>query len=185
MVNTKEIVNGYKKYLYMRKNIKNEHNIIRLIYEKINGEDIPKIINIYSLVFKNIHPDKKAVVNIPDFESSDYTDECEQSKLFRKLFLNRDGFSLSNAFQLPKEKEEMDTTRTSYINTFNYKGFMKVLRRLFEHKDEIINAIDKDYKKSVAIRFFKAFEESGCNENFDYTQDFDFLKESQNLNIEY
>lgn len=185
MSNSKDIPNAYKKHLHKKNDIVNLHNKIRVLYDKMASEDFPAILHLYNLVFKNIHPDKKPVCNIKNFQADDYSDYYDEKEAsFRKLFLNRDGFSISDSFTTDKE-DRLDTSRTSYIHTFNNKGLMKFFRRLLENKQTIIDAIEKDYKKSIAIRFFEAFEKSGCNEIFDYTQDFDYLRQDNELEVEY
>lgn len=179
MKNTTEIIDAYRNNIEKIRNVQELQNKIRQLFDKMQGEDIPNIIKIYELVFKNIYPDKKYVCDLDSCNSDSYNDEesasSSASSYKRKLFLNRDGFSFSNAFN-PTEEREVDISRTVYLTSFNQKGFMKMLKRLFKDKQKVIDAIAKDYKKTIGIRFFEAFDKSECDKVFHYDVDYDYLK---------
>jgi len=192
MSNTKDIVEAFRNNMDRRKQIDELHDKIRELYIKMMNEDIPALMNLYKFLFKNISPTKVYACDIEDFNPSDYSyrdeDEDNDIKNRRKLFVNNEGFSMSSPFLLG-EKREIDITRTEYIQQFNVKSFMRILRRIYKHRGEILNAIEpsrsKEYKKSIFIRFMDAYEKSGC-EIFDFSKSFDFLKEIvEKKEIEY
>jgi hypothetical protein len=51
-----------------------------------------------------------------------------------------------------------------------------MLLRLYYNKDKIISSINRDYKKSIAIRFFEALEKAECHKILDYNLDYDYFK---------
>jgi hypothetical protein len=185
MTNTTDIIDAFKKHLDKRLNIK---QICKEIGD-LNSNffmDIKNVRNVYSLVFKNINPDKKYVCDIDDFCGHTYDDYYEfnednenshnDKNVKRKLFLNKDGFSVSDTFNVD-DKKQVDISRTNYITSYESKQFIKILKRLFKYKNEIINSIVKPYKKSIAIRFFDAFEKSDCYKILRYNNDFNVYKE--------
>jgi uncharacterized protein YfbU (UPF0304 family) len=182
MTNTKAIVNAFKESLPMQKAIDELHTKISDLHRKMLSVDIQEIKRIYKLVFRNIHPDKKPVCDI-DWKDKHYP-ASEYNK--RRIFLNRDGFSLSDIF-ISNSNFNLNDKRSNYIEVFAETDFLKVLKLLYEKKAEIISACSKEQKKLIATRFFDAFEKSGCKDIFDKLLNFNELTESfkNELTIEY
>jgi len=177
-INTSEIIDAYENNLNKIKSVQELHIKIRRLFDKMQGEDIPNIVKIYGLVFKNIYPDKKYVCDVDSCNSDGYSynDDKPSTSQKRKLFLNRDGFSFSNSFNRLDKNVDVDISRTNYLTSYNQKGFIKMLKRLFKDKQKIIDAVPKDYKKTIVIRFFEAFDKSECDKVFDYDTDYDYFK---------
>jgi len=182
-MNNSEISDAFKNNLDKRKAIKEKQGIIQKLYSEMVNNNIPEISKTYSLVFNNINPDKKLICDIDDFHGED--DYYNENDKKRKLFLNRDGFSLSDGFANEVDGKEVDVSRTNYTNKYSPKQFIKILKRLFKNKTEILNAIQREYKKSVATRFFEAFDKSDCDVVFDYEEDFDVFKQDLSKKLSY
>lgn len=179
--NSTQIVDAQKAQLQKRINIAQMQNKITDIHYKVCQTDYKVLVDLYLTIFKNIGSEKKFACDIDTFNSK-YTYSYDQDKTQkRRLFINKDGFSMSFNFEpiglSPQKEKDINTSRSDYIHTNrNFSDFILTLKRLYKQKDEIINAIEKDQKKEIAIKFFQAFELSGCDKAFDYYNEFDTLK---------
>ena len=171
-MNNTEIPDAFRANLPKRKILNTMSMANKTLYEKMLGTSIKNIQQIYGFVFKNIHTDRKFVCDVDNYQIDD--NNYYKDRNFRKLFLNRDGFSLSESFAKGKEPE---ITRTDYVHNLSPSDFMIMLKRLSKYKNEILSAIDKDSKKNVVIRFLNAFEQSECDKIFDAKNEFHSYKQ--------
>ena len=181
--NTTEIIDSYKRHLGMMDQVTSKHSLIKELYDKMY-KDIAELNKIYILAFKNIHTDKKQVYEIVysnAYVSEHYSYRYKDGDILKKIvFLNRDGFSFSNPFVNNEKPED----RSNYLQSLEPKDWVKNLVLLSQNKSKIIDALVKENKKQVAVRFFEALENSGFN-TLSTTTNFDYLKEKLSERMVY
>jgi len=171
--NIKDIMSAYKKHIGMVETIQKKQEEIRLLHDNMFNH-IKDINELYTLVFKNIYPDKKGIKDVPALTHRYYNYD-DKDKILMRIFLNRDGFSFSNNFKEGEPGPAADD-RSNYLQSLDPKEFLKSLIILSSIKDEICNSLVRDYKKSIAVRFFDAMDKSGFINIINQKDDFDYLK---------
>lgn len=166
-----EVVEALKKNNFLSEEIKNLHSESIDRSRKIRS-CIKDIIELSNIVLKNLSTDKKEVctINCVWDDTSYYSSDNEY---FQKLFLNRDGFSLSTEFNKKWLNQPTEDSRSSYIQNVSITRYLKIIKKILEHKQEALDKASKN-KKEVLEKYFKAIEDSGFNNVFSY-EDFCFI----------